>query len=197
MLILIDSGHGAETPGKRSPDGRLREYRYCREIADEVTKRLEAKGYECIHIMAGVEADTPLRTRTNKINEYCSKYGSKNVLSVSIHCNAMGNGADWNPATGWEVYVAPNASKNSEDLATKLAEAAKEQGLKLRTQRTGYKFWISNLAMCRDPKCPSVLTENLFQDNKQDVDFLLSKEGKEKIINLHVNGIINYIQNGL
>lgn len=26
MKILIDNGHGRETPGKRSPDGRLLEY---------------------------------------------------------------------------------------------------------------------------------------------------------------------------
>nr|DAT77576.1 MAG TPA: MurNAc-LAA [Caudoviricetes sp.] len=29
--------------------------------------------------------------------------------------------------------------------------------------------------MCRDTKCPAVLTENLFQDNKEDVEFLLSE----------------------
>ena len=28
MKILIDNGHGVETPGKRSPDGRFREYAY-------------------------------------------------------------------------------------------------------------------------------------------------------------------------
>ncbi len=28
MKILIDNGHGTETPGKCSPDGRLREYAY-------------------------------------------------------------------------------------------------------------------------------------------------------------------------
>lgn len=32
-LILIDAGHGSNTPGKRSPDGKLREYAYAREIA--------------------------------------------------------------------------------------------------------------------------------------------------------------------
>jgi N-acetylmuramoyl-L-alanine amidase len=26
MKILIDNGHGIDTPGKRSPDGVLREY---------------------------------------------------------------------------------------------------------------------------------------------------------------------------
>ena len=30
-LIMLDNGHGVETPGKRSPDGRLREYSYTRD----------------------------------------------------------------------------------------------------------------------------------------------------------------------
>ncbi len=34
MKVLIDNGHGSDTPGKRSPNGRLREYAYTREIAD-------------------------------------------------------------------------------------------------------------------------------------------------------------------
>lgn len=34
MKVLIDNGHGADTPGKCSPDGRLREYAYTRDIAD-------------------------------------------------------------------------------------------------------------------------------------------------------------------
>lgn len=30
MKILIDNGHGENTPGKRSPDGTFREYAYTR-----------------------------------------------------------------------------------------------------------------------------------------------------------------------
>ena len=33
MKILIDNGHGSNTSGKRSPDGKLREYAWAREIA--------------------------------------------------------------------------------------------------------------------------------------------------------------------
>ena len=33
MKILIDNGHGVDTPGKRSPDGKLREYAWNRLIA--------------------------------------------------------------------------------------------------------------------------------------------------------------------
>ena len=43
-------------------------------------------------------------------------------------------------------------------------------------------------------KCPAVLTESLFQDNKADCDFLLSEEGTDAIVNLHRDGIINYIK---
>ena len=38
MKILIDNGHGENTPGKCSPDGRLKEWAYTREIADRVMK---------------------------------------------------------------------------------------------------------------------------------------------------------------
>ncbi|ROT17361.1 N-acetylmuramoyl-L-alanine amidase, partial [Muribaculaceae bacterium Isolate-114 (HZI)] len=51
MKILIDNGHGVNTKGKRSPDGRLLEYRYCREIAAEVEKRLRAQGYDAERIV--------------------------------------------------------------------------------------------------------------------------------------------------
>ena len=43
-------------------------------------------------------------------------------------------------------------------------------------------------------KCPAVLTENLFQDNKEDVDFLMSPEGKKAITDLHVKGIMKYLE---
>lgn len=36
MKIVIDNGHGRETAGKRSPDGRLLEWSYNREIARRV-----------------------------------------------------------------------------------------------------------------------------------------------------------------
>jgi N-acetylmuramoyl-L-alanine amidase len=39
-----------------------------------------------------------------------------------------------------------------------------------------------------------VLTENLFQDNKADVEILQSAEGKRKLTEAHVQGIIDYIK---
>lgn len=44
MKILIDNGHGINTPGKCSPDGVFREYKYTRKIAAAVVKHLGYRG---------------------------------------------------------------------------------------------------------------------------------------------------------
>ena len=46
MKILIDNGHGNNTPGKCSPDKRFREYAWNREIAARVVHDLRKKGYD-------------------------------------------------------------------------------------------------------------------------------------------------------
>ena len=40
---------------------------------------------------------------------------------------------------------------------------------------------------------PLVLTENLFMDNQEDCAFLLSATGRQAIIDLHIDGIIAYL----
>ena len=193
MIILIDNGHGIDTAGKRSPDGRLREYKYAREIAAEVVKRLKTMDYNAQQLVTE-ENDISLSVRCKRVNDICKHFGASNVLVVSVHCNAAGADGKWHDARGWQACVSLNASAKSKQLASYLFDAAQVEGLKMRSPKPGQKWWAQNLAICRDTNCPAVLTENLFQDNKQDVEFLLSDKGREAIINLHVNGIINYIK---
>lgn len=40
MKILIDPGHGIETPGKRSPDSSFLEYLWNREVSDYLLQNL-------------------------------------------------------------------------------------------------------------------------------------------------------------
>ena len=40
---------------------------------------------------------------------------------------------------------------------------------------------------------PAVLTENLFMDNPADCAFLLSPEGQQALVDLHVDGIISHL----
>ena len=45
MLILIDNGHGLDTIGKRSPNGKFLEATYTREIATRIVADLTDRGY--------------------------------------------------------------------------------------------------------------------------------------------------------
>lgn len=188
MIVLIDNGHGNNTPGKCSPDMRLREYAYTREIAKRLEKALIAKGIDVMRITPE-ENDISLRERCRRAN----KYGSKDVLLVSLHCNAAGADGKWHTAHGWQAIVSQNASVNSKTLARCLIQAAKDSGITVREYAHQVPYWTQNLAICRDTKCPAVLTENMFQDNKADVDFLLSETGKQTIVDLHIKGIMEYI----
>ncbi len=189
MVVLIDNGHGKDTAGKRSPDGRLLEYQYAREIAQRLAKELWEKSIDAV-LITPEENDVSLSERCRRAN----KYGSKGVLLVSIHCNAAGADGKWHDAHGWAAYVSKNASVNSKTLARCLIQAAKYKGLSVREYAHQAPYWTQNLAICRDTKCPAVLTENLFQDNKADVDYLLSEEGKQAIVAVHVQGIMDYIK---
>lgn len=195
MKILIDNGHGENTAGKQSPDGKLREYAYAREIAKHVESGLKARGYDAIRIVTE-ETDVPLAERTRRVNEVCGRYGTANVLLVSIHCNAAGNGAVWESATGWEAYTSPGQT-NSDVLAELLYNEAYKNfhEKKIRTDKSdGDNDKEDRFYILMKTKCPAVLTENFFMDSREDVEYLNSDEGKQAIIKTHVDAIIRYVQ---
>ncbi len=192
MIILIDNGHGANTPGKRSPDGRLMEYRYCREVAEALCKALNERGHQARRIVTE-DSDVPLATRCKRVNAVCAAMGAKNVLLVSVHNNASGNGG-WKAASGWSGWVYTKGSERSRLLAQCLYAAAEKRGLRGNRSVPDCRYWTANFYILKHTDCAAVLTENLFQDNKEDVDFLLSDEGRKAIVDAHVEGIENYIK---
>lgn len=194
MKILIDNGHGENTPGKQSPDRKLREYAYTREIAERIVQELSKQGYDAERIVKE-NIDVPLTERAKRVNAFCGKLGASNVILVSVHCNAAGSG-EWMKARGWSAYTSKGKTK-SDVLADCLYESARMMftGQRIREDRSdGDPDWEENFYILRKTKCPAVLTENFFQDNHEDVAYLLSSEGKQAIVNVHVEGIINYIK---
>lgn len=192
MKVLIDNGHGENTPGKRSPDGKLREYAYTREIADMVVYGLCKLGVDAERIVKE-NLDVSISERCKRVNTIYKETGKQAIL-VSIHCNAAGSGTAWMSAKGWSVFVSDNASANSKRLASCLGDGALKQGVAIRKQVPSLLYWEQNLAMCRDTNCPAVLTENFFQDNKEDVEYLLSGEGKRAVAQIHIDGIAAYLK---
>ena len=196
--ILIDNGHGCDTKGKRSPDGSLMEWLYTREIAIEVVKRLKEQGYDAERLVPE-NSDISLTARANRVNAWCDKLGSKNVCLVSIHCNAAGSGSQWMNARGWEAWTSVGQTQGDK-LADCLYDAAEQvlrpliSDIKIRVDLTdGDRDKESNFTVLQKTKCAAVLTENMFQDNKEDVEWLLSNCGRDAITRLHVEGIKAYV----
>lgn len=197
MKIVIDNGHGVNTKGKSSPDGTLKEYAWSREIAKRVTAALLSLGYDAERIVPE-EIDVPISTRVNRINSICKQVGANNVLLVSIHNNAAGNGT-WNSANGFSVFVSKNSSANSK----KCAKIFTDEAIKLNLIGNRFvpteKYWtwnwtVNDIGILKKSNCPAVLTENMFMDNKSDCEFLLTEYGKQTMVDLHVNAIIKYIK---
>lgn len=193
MKILIDNGHGLDTAGKCSPDGKYREWAWSREIAQMIVDELVRRGYDARRIVTETN-DVSLTERARRVNTICSQVGTANVLLVSIHSNAAGNG-QWMSARGWCAYTSRGNTK-ADVLANYIYAEAQKQfvGHKIRTDYSdGDPDWEAGFAVLTKTKCPAVLTENFFHDNREDVAFITSSAGKRAVVAAHVNGIIAYI----
>ena len=194
MLILIDNGHGLMTPGKRSPDGQFREAFYTREIAKRIVTDLIDRGYKA-ELLVPEEDDIPLSERVRRVNTACIAHGKSNVILVSVHVNAAGNGSKWMNATGWSCYTSKGRTQ-SDKLAECLYDAAIKNfpGKRIRTDYSDNDpDWEENFYLLRKTLCVAVLSENFFMDSHSDLEYLQSRAGKQAIIDTHVEGITEYL----
>lgn len=197
-LVMIDNGHGEDTPGKCSPDKRIREYAYTREIVALLKKELEKENIP-YYIVTPETRDVKLKTRVARANKKYeeAKLEGKKAFFISIHLNAAKNGI-WYTARGWSAWTSKGQTAGDK-LADCLYEAAHEvldpKKIKIRTDKSdGDEDWESDLYVIKNTNCPACLTESFFQDNKEDVDYLLSDEGKRDVVKIHLEGIKKYIR---
>ena len=195
MKILIDPGHGIDTPGKRYPDGLFREYLWNRQVADLILEGLVSAGVDASLVVTETN-DVTLRNRVNRVNTICNRVGASNVLLVSVHANAAGNGSAWMNARGWSCYTSKGKTK-SDQVAECLYDAFEEefQDRKIRKDMSdGDRDWEENFYVLQKSKCPAVLLENFFYDNREECAWMLQEETKKRIASAAVKGIIKYIK---
>lgn len=194
MKILIDNGHGIDTPGKRSPDGKFREYKYTREIAREIVNELLSAGFDA-ELLVPEEDDIALKERVKRVNKICSNIGKDNVVLISVHVNAFKDSKEWQSPRGWSCYTT-KGNTLSDQLAIILYEEAATllKGHRIRMEMSdGDVDWEEDFYILKKTLCPAVLTENFFMDNKEDVKYLLSSEGRKAIVNIHVKSILKWM----
>ena len=195
MKILIDAGHGIDTPGKRSPDGSFLEYLWNRQVADLVVARLRSSGMDADLVVTETN-DIPLRTRAMRVNRECDRLGASNVILVSIHANAAGNGKSWMNATGWECHTSPGKTR-SDDLAEAFYDSFSRAfpGKKMRRDFSdGDSDKESSFYILTKTRCPAVLLENFFYDNRSECAWLLLEGTKVRIADAIVAGLKKFLK---
>ena len=177
--------------------------------------------YEPLQPSANMKGATPnieqkyeLATRVNFVNNLCQKHGSANCVYVSIHVDAAGADDKWHTAGGFTVWTSVGQTK-SDKLAeciykrafvnmteySKLITHGKKLGCYDQKQQAfridktdGDYDKESNFYVLKHTYCPAVLVECMFQDNKCDVEYLLSDIGRHEIARTLLEGIIDYIE---
>lgn len=192
MKILIDNGHSRQTPGKHSPDKSFYEWESNRIIAKMLKERLDNAGIESVLLVPEDDIDVPLRERARRANAY-----GKDNLFISIHSNAAGNGG-WMKARGWSAFTSKGYTKSDPwceifvEEAIKVLEPLGQKVRKYSAKKYGYE---ENFTVLTNTIMPAILTESMFYDNKEDLKFLQSEEGKKAIVDIHFNAILRILGN--
>ena len=186
-FIIIDAGHGNNSPGKRSPiwkDGKqLFEWEFNRDIATRIAHKLGAAGVRN-RLLVTEKEDIQLSERCRRVNNICRMHGKDNCILISIHANAGGG-------TGFEVFTSPGNTK-SDEYATIMLDTLKYSFPKEKI-RTDYSDGDADkearFYMLQKSQCPAILTENLFMDNETDCRKLMDDDFREQIAEAHVRAI--------
>ena len=195
--LVFDPAHGSDCPGKCSPDKRIYEWSYTREIIDYLATACRAVGFNCIKLV-GNEEDIVLRERINTLNKGIGLGRSSIALVISIHLNLSAPEGEWGDASGWTVWIpettpSPFTSGRGEwqrNLARMFANGMLREAQYYKIAKYD-KVLEHDFDMLHWSEFPTIMTGNMFMDNKQDVEFLLSAEGKRKIVQIHLNGILS------
>lgn len=179
MKIILDAGHGYNTPGKRSPDG-FREWEFNNEtalLARELLNMYQNVEIQLTHDVSG-KTDVSLDSRC----AYANRWGAD--LFVSIHANAFGEGG-WNESDGIETYIYTTKPKEAGELAAKV-----QKNLVGVTGRDNRGVKSANFQVLRDTEMTAILVECGFMTNKAEAELLKSKDYRVKCAKAIVDGIV-------
>lgn len=186
VIIILDPAHGADVKGKRSPDGRHREFAWSRARVKAIRLILTSLGYK-VYVTTESENEPGLSKRRNFATQIC---GGERKLLLSLHNNAAGSGDKWMSARGAEVYTTPGAT-DADICADYISNQFKKDfpEVKVRPNKE------ARFAVLMGSGYMGVLVEWLFQDNKDDVELLMDSEMNrrfESSIVDAIEGINNY-----
>ena len=184
-LVILDAGHGIDTPGKRSPiwsnNTQLFEWKFNRDIVDSIIGYLQVANISYVKLIEESQ-DISLKERVDRINTIYKENKDKyRVYLISVHGNAADNAPT---ANGIEVFTSIGETK-SDTIAEVFYSKLKNLGWKMRPNRSNKGGKEENFYILKNSHCPAVLTENGFYTNEEECKKMLEFYWQKEIALAH------------
>lgn len=182
--IIFDYAHGINVAGKGSPDGRHKEWRWSREILEQVIEKLTAKGVP-VSISNPSDYEIGLLKRLHIMNGIPGP-----AFVFSLHNNAAGMGDKWMNARGASIWTTKGSTKSDAD-ATLIYQTLQKHLPEINWRKDttdGDVDYESNFTVLMSVH-RSVLLEWMFQDNEKDLLLIEDPEIKSRLVDALVEAL--------
>lgn len=189
-LVILDAGHGLDTPGKRTPlfpDGSfMHENEFNRSVVRKIDALLEQ--YENIDVVFTTteKREIGLPERVVRVNDLYDKVKTlyDKIVLISVHANALTG--EWGSQNGTETYYYPTNPVDKSFAQVIHKHLVQATGLRDRGV-IGEAFYI-----IKNVKMTSCLCECAFMDNLNEAKLLLSDEFRQDCAEGIVKGLKEY-----
>ena len=187
-LLILDSGHAKNTPGKNNAKENFYEWQFNNDMQYKIKSRCEDHNIKVFltNPDPGTVSDIPLSTRASLANDYWLKNNKCKSIFISIHANAFSNSS----ARGTETYHANNASATSKNFAKILNDNIVKAMKKIDANAKDRGVKSENFTVIYKASMPSVLVEYGFYTNLDDLKIL--KNNKDELVEATVKAICSY-----
>jgi len=195
-VVILDAGHGINTPGKRSPlygVPRLPvlEWQLNIAIVTALYKILPLKGVEVVFSSTDI-FDKALQDRAATVKKIVKDNLDATVLLISIHCNAFGTDEKFTLPSGIEFLYCSKSVQNErlarhisagfDGVYSDMPNQYKNRGLRER----------NGLFLLKHSPVPSVMIEAGFMTCLSELELLLEYKYQVYLANKITEGILSY-----
>ncbi|MCP4325521.1 MAG: N-acetylmuramoyl-L-alanine amidase [Alteromonadales bacterium] len=186
IKLVLDAGHGPNTPGKRTPlfaDGSfMHEYEFNSAVVRKLKKKLTATAKFNITVTSSDSEDIKLSDRVRLEKQI------KADLFLSVHANAMSN--VWGTPKGIESFYNSGSTKGRNYCTVIQDNLVKDTGLVNRGAKSAPgPSYPTSLYVLKNTYAPAVLVECGFMDNANEAVLLMSDSYREIVATSLFNSI--------
>ena len=204
-IYILNRGHALTTrgfnpvAGKCDPTGKFREGDGNARVIQAIKKEMTRRKMKRIDLLEKCKTNVSLKDRIRWINDFCEHTDFYPIL-IEAHSNAAGPG--WNQARGFATWCDVRGVQSNR-LASCVHSAIAESGIWGKEHDRGIRHPVffdrfgkrnrrAYISMIEKTKCPGVLVEPGFHDNKEDLKIIISKDYPATIAAAICDGVENY-----